>query len=435
MRPDRPNMPTSSNHGIVRLPRAMAVPLLLLLLPLAGCVDDHIAIDAQLAYHDGAFEQAEAILRPEAKKTDQNYVLNNDRLGSAAIGAIDLSTAESAFFNSYEVINSANVNDAGRALSAAIIGENNKIWKGEPFERAMCNYYLGLLYYMRHDYNNSRAAFENAIFKLRDYGDPDHADQYTEFESDFTLAYLMLGKCYAQLNQPDKSQAMFDKAARIRPDMEAVAAQLRQRSNMLLVVDWGWCPRKITTVDHAFAGYYPRPEETGPIPIPYVQVDGYAAPLSGPSYPTIDLVALAQDHKWQDIDTIRAVKSVAGKALMGVGAYEGLRGAGAFGNHYNGGNLAAGLAMIAAGALIDASSQADLRQWEMLPRTTFLIPMQLTPGAHDVTVTFATGETLTWHGLIAPHRGEETYYYRMLAFGPPDRTWPPAPPAPPGVTE
>jgi tetratricopeptide (TPR) repeat protein len=402
-----------------------------LLALLCGCQDNTTGPEARYDYSYGNFPRAESVLEPAARKTDENYVLNNVRLGSVALANYDLPTAESAFLNAYQVMNSTQVNDAGRAVSAALVSEGTKVWKGEPFERAMCNDYLGVLYYMRHDYNNSRAAFENALFKLRDYGDADHANQYSEFESDFIIGYLMLGKCYQHLDQPDRAKSMFDKAAQLRPDLAPLVQGLAQPSNLLIVADWGWGPTKITTVDHAFAGFAPRPEQAGPIPPPQVMVDGQPATLTAPPAPLVDLLALAQDRKWQDIDTIRAVKSVAGKALMGVGAYETAHGAGWTGHRYNGNDVAVGLGLMAAGALVDASSQADLRQWEMLPRTEFLIPMQLPPGRHDVTIIFPTGEQQTWHGLVAPAQGEETYYYRMFEYAPADRIWPPPTVAPP----
>jgi tetratricopeptide (TPR) repeat protein len=420
---------------------------LTLLLLAAGCQTDP-GPQLQLDYASGNYAAARQVLQPLAAKTDENYVLNNVRLGSVTLPTYDLRAAESAFLNAYDVLNSTGTNDTARAMSAAILSESTKIWKGEPFERAMCNYYLGLIYYIEHDYNNSRAAFENALFKLRDYGDANDPQQYSQFESDFVLAYMMLGKCYQHLDRPDQARAMFDQAARIRPDLSDVARGLRQPDNVLIVADYNWGPRKITTVDHAFAGWGPRPEEVGPVPLPQVLVDGWpatlvnlsqesttlslpqvpvdgqSATLTAPPLPLVDLLALAQDHKWQDIDTIRAVKSVAGKALMGVGAYEATR-------SNNSGNIDAGLGMIAAGALIDASSQADLRQWEELPRSVFLIPMQLSPGPHDVTLTFPTGDQQTWHGLIAPPAGQENaYYYRMLNSLPPDHYWPPPGAAP-----
>jgi tetratricopeptide (TPR) repeat protein len=402
--------------------------LLGLLLLIAGCADNQTGYRVQFDYQRGDFARVAEQIKPLAAKTDENYVLNNDRLGSAAIAEYDLPTAESAFLKSYEVINSANVNDGGRAVSAAVISESTKIWKGEPYERAMVNYYLGLVYYIRHDYNNSRAAFENALFKLKDYADPDHPDQYATIDSDFSLGYLMLGKCYQHLNQPDKAKQMFDTAAKVRPDLASLAQWLSQPSNMLLVIDWDWGPRKLTNVDHAFVGFGPTPEQAGPIALPFVYVDGTPAQLQSRPYPTIDLLALAQDRRWQDIDTIRAIKSIAGKALMVGGAFEAAHGSGMTGHRENNTDLAVGLGLIAAGALLDASSQADLRQWEMLPRSVFLVPLNLPPGRHDVSVNFPSGEQQTWRGLVAPAQGgqgEETYYFRMLEGGPPSYTWPP----------
>src|SRR6185437_12430778 len=139
--------------------------------------------------------------------------------GSAALAAYDLKTAEEAFVRSYEVINSVGVNDGGRSLGAALVSENIKVWKGEPFERAMVNFYLGVIYYMHHDYANARGAFENALFKLRDYGEGDQKDKYQTVESNFVLGYLMLARCYQQLGKPDQAQKNFDRVTTLRPDL------------------------------------------------------------------------------------------------------------------------------------------------------------------------------------------------------------------------
>src|SRR6185436_12119761 len=91
--------------------------------------------------------------------------------GSAALADYNLREAEAAFLRAYEVINSVGVNNGGRTLGAVLVDEKIKVWRGEPFDRAMLNFYLGLVYYMQHDYDNARGAFENALFKLRDYGE------------------------------------------------------------------------------------------------------------------------------------------------------------------------------------------------------------------------------------------------------------------------
>ncbi len=330
---------------------------------LAGCesADDQHANSAVIDYYEGDFGQARALLDPLARKTNGDFVLNNVRLGSTNMADYDLAGAEDAFLRAYEVINSVGVNDGGRSLGAVLVSENIKVWKGEPFERAMVNFYLGVIYYMRHDYNNARAAFENALFKLRDYQGSDE-DKYADVDSNFALGYLMLAKSWQRLGEDDKAQSLFVKVRDLRPDLAYLADPTMNRdANLLLIVEWGQGPRKVANGDGAFVGFAPRPREAGPIYLPRVIVDGASYDTESFAIPPVDLLALAQDRRWQSIDTIRAVKSIAGTGLIAAGAVEGLTS-----NRQS--NQELGLALIAGGLLLKATSQADLRQWEMLPR-------------------------------------------------------------------
>src|SRR6185295_18549277 len=125
--------------------------------------------NAIMDYRTGNFAAAAEKLKDPAAKPDENYVLNNYRLGSSALAAGDLVTAEDAFFKAYKVINSGDTNDAGRSLQATVVWEGVKVFKGEPFERAMAHYYLGMIYLIKHDYQNARAAFQNSNFQVRQY--------------------------------------------------------------------------------------------------------------------------------------------------------------------------------------------------------------------------------------------------------------------------
>jgi hypothetical protein len=49
----------------------------------------------------------------------------------------------------------------------------------------------------------------------------------------------------------------------------------------------------------------------------------------------------------------------------------------------------------------------------------------LPPGPHEISVRFPGGESQTWQGLIAPDKGEFTYYYRMTQYPVAPRQWPP----------
>jgi tetratricopeptide (TPR) repeat protein len=401
---------------------------LLAVLLLAGCAASKQEREAARALEDyliGDYASARRLLRPLAQETNENFVLNNVRLGSAALVDYDLDEAEDAFLRAYEVINSVGVNNGGRSLGAVLVDEKIKIWKGEPFERAMVNFYLGLIYYVREDYNNARAAFENALFKLRDYKDPrNKSPDYDEQESNFVTALIMLGKSWQKLGRDDLARATFDRAVELRPDLRELADYERnETSNLLLVVDFGYGPHKISGSDGSVVGFAPHPSEAGAIPPPRVTIDGRYADTSGLDRAPFDLLVTAQDRRWQSIDTIRTVKSVAGSGLIAGGALTGLYGA----DRGKEDAVYAGLGMMAAGLLLKATSQADVRQWEMLPRTTFVLPLHVPPGTHDVTVEFphAPGLRQTWRNIVVPLQGEATYYFRMQRYARNEHEWPP----------
>ncbi len=403
--------------------RAVLIGLAMLVsLAATGCTSkaQRAGEQAVQAYFAGDPARAVQQLKPLAQKTDENFVLNNARLGSAALIQYDLDQAEAAFLRAYEVVNSFGVNSGGRSLGAILVDEKIRVWRGEPFERAMLNFYLGLVYYMRQDYGNARGAFENALFKLRAYADDaDRKGNYKEVESNFALAAIMLGKSWQRLGRDDLARAAFERVTQMASTLAPLADYDRNlRSNLLLVVDFGYGPRKVAGFDGSISGFEPEPHAEGMIPQPQVMIDGEYVDLAGMNRPPVDLLAVAQDRRWQSLDTIRAVKSVLGTGLIYGGAYEATR------RH---GDAGTALALIAAGALLKATSQADVRQWEMLPRTVFLLPMQVEPGRHDVTVEFphAPGLRQTWRGLDVPAQGEATYYFRMQRWNSGPFDWPP----------
>jgi len=362
-----------------------------------------------------------------AAKTDENYVLNNLRLGSTMLTAHELNDAEAAYLRAWEVINAGGVNSGGRAIAAVWIDEKLKIWKGEPYERALASFQLGLTYYIQNDYNNARAAFENALFKLRDYADKDDEKKgFSEQESTFVLAHIMLGRTWQRLGREDMAADAFATARRLQPRLEALAdASTHANSNVLLVVDYGYGPRKVTDFDGAIVGYAPTPQTATQLPRPEVYIGGQLYPISTLNEPTIDTVAMAHDRRWQSIDTIRTVKSAVGTGLIAGGAGYGIYRAGQ--GDFRGEDAAIVAGLIVAGALLKVTSQADTRSWEMVPRSVYLLPLRLSPGVHDVTVTFpGTDLQQQWRSLVVPDVGEATYYMRINRWWPGPFDWPPA---------
>ena len=395
-------------------------PILLLL----GCNTPNPQVTRAVnAYYVGDYESSRQALRPLAEKTDENFVLNNLRLGSACLPDYHLDEAEAAFLKAYEVINSVGVNDGGRSLGAVLVSENITVFKGEPFERAMANFYLGMIYYMREDYNNARAAFENALFKLRDYVDADKKkdDKYRQVESDFALGYLMLAKSFQHTGRDDLAKANFDRLASLRSYL-APLADYSQRGphNLCLVIDYGYAPRKVQAGDGSGIAYQLPPGQSQYIPRPRVLVNGRLVGNGPELVPAVDTLAMAHDRKWESIDTIRAIKSITGTGLLiasGVEAARGFSGSGSAQRR----DLTAAAALAGAGLLLKATSQADVRHWEMLPRCTFVLPLKVPPGRQNVTVEIPGYQPthLTWRNLEAPDPAtgkEATYYFRLQPY-------------------
>jgi tetratricopeptide (TPR) repeat protein len=367
-------------------------------------------------YEVGDYSAAAAVIKPKTTKKDENFVLDNCRYGSAALAAGDIKGAENAFMAAYEVMNGVNTNNGGRTLGATLVYEGVKVWKGEPFERAMAHYYLGLIFLIEHDYENARAAFQNSLFKLNEYASKDDTDHYRASESSFALGYFGLGLCYSHLNKPDLAEENFKLAEKNDPRLAGVIRDLQQPGmNTVLFVDAGQGPRR------AAKGWYneesafgPTPAEVGPVPPIEAFSDGQIVDHPDEQYNMVDTLAMAQQQRWQDIDTIRKTKAVIGTGAMAGGA--GLAAYGA--DRGNTGLALAGLGVAAFGAALAASSKADVRYWEMLPRTVYVVPLALTPGTHQLVVRAGMSQspplTVTVPAASAGGAAEVNYYYFRL---------------------
>lgn len=384
------------------------------------------ADNARSAFFAADYQTAAAELEPYASRTDENFALQNARLGLIHLAAGDLVSAEAAFLRAYEVIHSVGVNSGGRTLGAVLVDEKVRVWKGEPFERAMVSFYLGLIYSMQGDHNNARAAYENALFRLADFDDSRNRKRVAELESNFTLASIMLGRSWLRLGREDMAMAAFQRALELQPSLGRLAdPQTHRNANVLLVVDYGYGPRRATRFDGSVLVFEPSPEMVGPPPMPTVRIGNAVYPLGEAAQAPVDLLALAQDRRWQSTDTIRAAKSAVGTGMLigsAVMANQGLNSSGS--RQRTDLMVAAGL--LAGGLLLKATSQTDPREWGLLPRTTYVLPLSLHPGTHDITVEFPDGTRQTWLGVAAPAPpDEQIVYIRMHRYLPGPFNWSP----------
>ncbi len=398
-------------------------PLLLLVLTLAtlagiGCASNRNERAAQRgvsAYFAGRPDLAVEILEPLSHEPDRNYVLNNLRLGQAALAAGDLVTAENAYYRAYETLNAAGVNNQARTAATVLFNERVRIWLGEPYERAIANLHLGIVYYLQGDYNNARGAFENALFKLRRYaGDEDAEANYEEQESTFAIAYILLGRTWQRLGREDLAQQNFDRASELDPSLRALAdSELHAGTNVLLILEWGTGPQKLPEG----SGIVFAAASSPLLPQPRVVVNGRPAGIGELAVPTIDTHLMARQRRWQTIDTYRAIREVTGKGMMVGGVIvldQGMR-------RRNEDTALLGAALIGLGALLDASSAPDTRQWEMVPRTIYLVPLSLEPGVHDIRVAlphpYGYGDLVQEFRNVEVGSGRETALYGRILPG------------------
>jgi len=355
---------------------------------MAACSDSHFRVrEATELYYSGQYRQAAAVLAPLIKKPNSDYVLNNCRYGSCALAGGNLNHAENAFLTAYRIMNSVDTNTGSRVLGAVVLYDGFKVWKGQPFERAMAHYYLGLIFLIKGEYENARAAFQNSLFRLRKYSRPGRslppAERFARTDSNFTLGYFCLGLCNLKLGHPNLANADFQRAESLKPSLAAVIARMRQpQTNALIFGDYGRGPvRRPAGMYGQQTVFTPAPWQVGPPP-PLVVWDNHHRVRGVGHSAMVNTLALAQEKRWLTMDTIRQAK-----AVVGTGMILGGLAASSYGSYHHDQTLAlAGLGASLLGAAVAASSQADVRYWQMLPRTVYVAPIQLRSGPNVIRV-------------------------------------------------
>ena len=114
---------------------------------------------------------------------------------------------------------------------------------------------------------------------------------------------------------------------------EAADPQAHAESNVLLVIDFGHGPQKVTNPGGAVVGFVPTPEEEGPVPQPVVEVDAepiHVEPVARP--PSISGLAQtvccgialsAREERVERADGRRAAMAPARRAAIGAGCNPG----------------------------------------------------------------------------------------------------------------
>ncbi len=399
-----------------------------------GCSSHQRNYTAIRSYYGYDFTAAREALREDAGRNDTNVLLNNMRLGLAALADGDTLEAEEALGRSFDLLSTAGLND-DRTTAAIVIDEGVLIWKGEPFEQALSYYWVAALYATLDDWENVRAASANALFRLTDFGsqqtartmtrnaaaDPEYLEKgYSAVDTDFALGFLMeaIGSSLSGAGGADNQ---LDAAMQIDRKLAPIVSILRSGDyDTLLLVDYGKGPTKMAYgPDDALARFVPQERHHGDLVVSYDGVE------QGPFRRVCDVNRMSIDMRWNNLENIRVAKSTIGNMLLTGGAVTLAAGAASD----NGGAAAVagivGLTMMMAGALFKAGAAADDRYLEFAPQSIYIAPLRLNDtGELRIGVDGDPGSTIVFPGFRPGKRGApQAVYLRMHGLDSADPPW------------
>jgi len=291
---------------------------------------------------------------------------------------------------------------AKRAQSK-FVGEEEKWFKGEPYERSSLYFYRGLLYLNAGDFDNACACFKRS--QIEDIT----ADDKAGFAGDWQSDELALALASYWANRPADAQAALQRIksfASYKPGIKE-----HDPSNNLLVfigvgdavmkVREGRMGEKLAFREHPTAMQFAEAE---------IGDTRMVTPVAE------DLFFQATTRGGRKIDSIlkgkAQFKEGAGIAAVGLGA-----GAIAAADVDKSGYTSLGLAVAAIGAAALSAAtdpEADVRTWSNLPHSIFLLPLTVTPGTNvKITALGANHEELRSVILQTPVRVGET---KRVAF-------------------
>jgi len=331
----------------------------------AGCAttrDD--SASASRLFAEYRFPRTREALRESAYRQPlhENSLLALSQLGMASLADGDIHESTRALRESYELIESAQINDPARAAASALLSDKNRVWKGEPGEQAMTMYAFGIASALAGNWEDARIGARAATRRLRDYAD----DQpESGFDTDFAQAYLLEAIADAVIGR--ESNAL-DLATAADTRSGAIAGAIASGSfNTVVFVDAGLGPRKVS--------YGSNGEETAwqprqPAPDAPLAMWFDAQPV-GATSPALDVNRLVTHHRNDPLADERRTRSALGDAAVVGGAV-------VIGSRQDSNtNALIGLGVIAAGLLAKAGAEADTRFNALLPVSSSVAVLSL----------------------------------------------------------
>jgi tetratricopeptide (TPR) repeat protein len=374
------------------------VALLPALLAAAACSSPG-SDEAGRAWYAGDPARARLILDEQLADEPDGKALFLNELGVLDLQQRDLPTALQRFLQAWTLMESLTA--SGLDTTGAIVGsEGSKQWRGDPYERAMNSYYLGIVNYLLGTHDNALAGFKNAIFVDSSKGDD-------AFDCDFAPALFLEGLAYRQMGESEMAAHSFAAARALAPECDALRDE--NGGNLVVVVDTGRGPVKVNAGKHG--------EQTrfiaDPNPAPELDIVADGA-LLGRSKVAGDVWFQASTRGGRTFDAILEAKSnlKTGTAVAGTTA---LLLADEAKSSREGTVALVGVALLLVSAFTRA--EADTRHWTTLPDKVQLFRAKLPPGVHQIEVRPPQGWRVAGPAIqqiTVPPQGDVLVYQRVL---------------------
>lgn len=338
-----------------------------------GCAQGHRSAEASSLFASYRFPRSREALRPWANRRPlhEDSLLALSQLGMAALADGDTFEATRTLRESYELIESARINDPARAAASTLLSDKHRVWKGEPGEQAMTMYAFGVASALAGNWEDARVGARAAARRLRDYAEQSSG---AEIDTEFTNAYLLEAIAERVIGS---SGAAPDLATRADPTAEAIAGAIATQSfNTVVFLDAGMGPvKEAFGGNDAETGWFSRePALDAPLAVWF---DG--SPV-GVSSPALDVNALVGRHRHDPLLDERRTRGALGDAAL-------LGGAVVIGSRSDSStNALVGLGVIAAGLLAKSGAQADTRFNALLPASASIAVMSLPEHAAPLVV-------------------------------------------------
>lgn len=344
---------------------------------------------------------ADAQVAMKAARTN-DQVLWQYRLGALCLRAGRPADAKEYFDQALTRINGILGKDKSAAAARNVFkAESKKTFIGEPYERAMANFYRGILYWQDGEIDNARACFVNAQFQDSDAGlaylKPDKAskkkdaakekalDDAEKYASDYVILDYLDGWTKAELGS-DGTDA-FRRAAELAKEQKL--PEFNPKAKVIVFAEYGEGPTKYATGNHNHELRF-RPGVTN-VTSARLKVGERVCSLA--PYDDINFQATTRggrvmDHVLKDKAVFKSTTDTAGDVAMaaGLGTAMTTGYTGDAGGYAALGMMAFGLVSKAISA--SANPAADVRAWDNLPAYISFAALELPAGAHPATVEF-----------------------------------------------